>query len=86
MKTKLVLPIVALVALGLFLGSCATGMTPSSWTGVAADEERVYASGGTHVYAVNLQTHAEAWRFQIKAAAYANPGADRRWAVDRRGV
>jgi outer membrane protein assembly factor BamB len=73
MKTKLLLPIVALLALGIFLGGCATGMTPSSWTGVAVDTERAYISSAQYVYAVNLETHAEAWRFQIKATVFAVP-------------
>jgi outer membrane protein assembly factor BamB len=73
MKTKLILPIAALIALSLFLGGCATGMTPSSWNGMTADADYVYVSGGTNVYAVNLETHAEAWRFPVKATVFSAP-------------
>jgi outer membrane protein assembly factor BamB len=73
MKTKLLLPIVALLALGLFLAGCATGMTPSSWFGMTADAEYAFVSGGLYVYAVNLETHVEAWKFQIKTSVYAAP-------------
>jgi outer membrane protein assembly factor BamB len=73
MKTKLILPIAILLALSLLLGGCATGMTPSSWHGMTADAGYVYISGGPYVYAVNLETHAEAWRFQIKTSVFAAP-------------
>lgn len=73
MKTKLILPLAALLAAAILLGGCATGMTPSSWPGMTVSEEYVYIAGGTNVYAVNLQTYAEAWRFPIKANAFAAP-------------
>lgn len=73
MKTKFILPLAALLALSIFLGGCATGMTPSSWAGMTADAERVYISGGPAVYAVNLETHAEVWRFPVKSTVYAPP-------------
>jgi len=72
MKTKILFPILALAALALLLGGCATGLTASSWPGVAADGEYAFVAGGAYVYAVNLQTGVEAWRFPEKASA-ANP-------------
>ena len=72
MKTKYVVMIAALVALAVFLSGCATGLTPSSWPGITADAENAYIAGGPYVYAVNLQTGAEVWRFPAKAAT-ANP-------------
>lgn len=73
MKTKLLLPIAALLVVSLFLGGCATGMTPSSWNGMTSDADYAYISGGPYVYAINLETHAEAWRFQVKTSAFAAP-------------
>ena len=77
MKKKTVLVLGLLVGLSLFLGGCATGLTPSSWPAVASDGELAFIAGGAHVYAVDLQTRAEVWRFPEKASAatpfYAQP-------------
>lgn len=68
MKTKYLLLIgLALVLAGL-LGGCATGLTASSWPGVTADATNAYIAGGPYVYAVNLQTGTEVWRYPAKAA------------------
>jgi len=72
MKTKNLVLIGLLVALAAVLSGCATGLTASSWPGVTADAEKAYIAGGPFVYAVNLQTGAEVWRFPAKAAT-ANP-------------
>jgi outer membrane protein assembly factor BamB len=40
---------------------------------MTADAERVYISGGANLYAVNLETHAESWRFSVKANVFAPP-------------
>jgi outer membrane protein assembly factor BamB len=68
MKTKYLVLIGLLLALGVILGGCATGLTASSWPGMAADANYVYLAGGPYVYAINLQTGVEAWRFPAKAA------------------
>jgi outer membrane protein assembly factor BamB len=68
MKKKLLLPILVLVAAAILLAGCATGLTPSSWTGVTATADVAYLAGGPYVYAVNLQTGAELWRFPDKAS------------------
>jgi eukaryotic-like serine/threonine-protein kinase len=73
MKTKYLIPIVVLLAVVVFLTGCATGMTPSSWDGMTADAAYAYISGKTNVYAVDLETHAEAWRFTVKAGVYSAP-------------
>ena len=68
MKTKYLLLIgLALILAGL-LGGCATGLTASSWPGVTADATNAYIAGGPFVYAVNLQTGTEVWRYPAKAA------------------
>ncbi len=77
MKTKYKILIGLLLVLAVTLSGCATGLTASSWTGVTADAEYAYVAGGPYVYAVNLQTGAEVWRFPAKAATatpfYATP-------------
>jgi eukaryotic-like serine/threonine-protein kinase len=76
MKTKHLALISILLVAVVFLSGCATGMTPSSWPGVIADADYAYVAGGQFVYAVNLQTGAQVWRFPEKATAnpfYATP-------------
>jgi len=77
MKKKYLILIGLLLALAVVLGGCATGLTASSWPGVTADADNAYIAGGPYVYAVNLQTGMEAWRFPAKAATttpfYATP-------------
>jgi eukaryotic-like serine/threonine-protein kinase len=69
MKTKYLVLIGVLLALTVILSGCATGLTASSWPGVTADDQKAYIAGGPFVYAVNLETGAEAWRFPEKASA-----------------
>jgi outer membrane protein assembly factor BamB len=77
MKTKYLVLIVLMLALAVVLGGCATGLTASSWPGLTADTKNAYIAGGPYVYAVNLQTGVEVWRFPAKAATstpfYATP-------------
>jgi outer membrane protein assembly factor BamB len=68
MKTKYLILIVLLVALAIVLGGCATGLAASSWPGITSDADNAYIAGGPYVYAVNLQTGVEVWRFPAKAA------------------
>ena len=77
MKTKYFILIGVVLILGIVLSGCASGLTASSWPGVTADANNAYIAGGPYVYAVNLQTGAEAWRYPAKAATstpfYATP-------------
>ena len=66
MKTKHVALIGLLALLAVVLSGCATGLTASAWAGIAADSTYAYVAGGPYVYAVNLQTGAQAWRFPDK--------------------
>jgi outer membrane protein assembly factor BamB len=49
----------------------------NNWHGLAVDAERAYVSSGTLVYAVDLKTGNEVWRYPTEANAkllfYANP-------------
>ncbi len=62
MKVKPVV-IVFILAAGLLLGGCATSLPTNSWPGLAATDSTAYLASGQHVYAINLNTHAEVWRF-----------------------
>jgi len=68
MKKKYLVLIGLLLGLAVVLGGCATGLTASSWPGVTADANNAYIAGGPYVFAVNLQTGVEVWRFPAKAA------------------
>jgi eukaryotic-like serine/threonine-protein kinase len=72
MKKKYLVLIGLLLLLTMALSGCATGMTAAGWPGVTADAKNAYIAGGPYVYAVNLQTGAQVWRFPDKASA-ANP-------------
>jgi outer membrane protein assembly factor BamB len=69
MKTKYLILIGLLIALTVILSGCAGGLTASGWPGVTADAKNAYISGGAYVYAVNLQTGAQVWRFPDKASS-----------------
>ncbi|HNT23248.1 MAG TPA: PQQ-binding-like beta-propeller repeat protein [Anaerolineales bacterium] len=71
MKLKFftLLPIVLLAA--VLLSACGNSRyyTPTNWPGVTADENTAYVAYNTFVYAVDLNTGAEKWRFPEKADA-----------------
>ena len=69
MKTKYLVLIGVLLALAVVLSGCATGLTASGWPAMTADANNVYIAGGPYVYAVNLATGAQVWRFPEKASA-----------------
>lgn len=68
MKTKRLMLFLMLAVGALFLSSC-TGQSNivNTWPGLAADEARAYLSSGSFVYAVDVNTGAEAWRFPAEA-------------------
>jgi outer membrane protein assembly factor BamB len=71
MKTKY-LALIGILLAAVLLGGCASGLTASAWPGITADKDTAYMAGGPYVYAVNLQTGAQTWRFPEKPSA-ANP-------------
>lgn len=78
MNTKRFLLIAfAAILASLFLGACSGAPLAHSWSGVSADSEHAYLSGGPFVYAVDLKTGKEVWRFPAqadsKAVFYAAP-------------
>jgi outer membrane protein assembly factor BamB len=72
MKNKYFVLLSLLLALMVVLSGCASGLTAASWPGMTSDDKNAYISGGPYVYAVNLQTGAQVWRFPDKAST-ANP-------------
>jgi outer membrane protein assembly factor BamB len=70
--------LISLIALGaLAISACSGAPVANNWYGVAADAEYAYISGGSFVYAVDLKTGNEAWRYPAEADGkllfYANP-------------
>ncbi len=68
MKTKYLVLTGLLLTLAVVLSGCATGLTAAGWPGMTTDTTNVYVAGGPYVYAVNLQTGAQVWRFPDKAS------------------
>jgi outer membrane protein assembly factor BamB len=72
--------LVILLALGaLLLSACSGGRASivNTWPGLAADGARAYLASGSHVYAVDVATGKEAWRYPAETDSniifYANP-------------
>jgi eukaryotic-like serine/threonine-protein kinase len=64
MKPKNLLIAFSLLILAASLSSCAGGTAlASSWPGVTVDENTAYVAYHTHVYAVDLSTGTERWRY-----------------------
>lgn len=67
-----------LLIIGAFIISACTGQPlTNNFPGLAADNERAYISTGSFIYAVDLQTGNEVWRYPESADSeflyYANP-------------
>ena len=69
MKTKYLVLIGLLLVLTVVLSGCASGLTASAWPAISVDAKNAYLAGGSYVYAVDLQTGAQVWRFPDKASA-----------------
>jgi eukaryotic-like serine/threonine-protein kinase len=72
MKKKYLVFLGLLLPLALVLSGCAAGLTAASWPAMTVDAKNAYLAGGPYVYAVNLQTGAQVWRFPGSAST-ANP-------------
>ena len=78
MKSKKIILISTLLLLSLFVSSCSSTVYSSTgWHGMAASPDVAYLAAGTQVYAVDLKTGIEKWRYpakpDAKIAFYANP-------------
>jgi outer membrane protein assembly factor BamB len=77
MKSKKYLLLITLLLLSIFISACSSAAYAStSWHGLAASTDTAYISAGTQVYALDLNTGSEKWRFPQKPnpkGFYANP-------------
>lgn len=71
--------LVLLIAFGAFLlSACASRASlVNTWPGLAADGERAYLASGSHIYAVDVASGQEVWRYPAETDSnivfYANP-------------
>lgn len=78
MKSKKYLLVITLLIIGVFITACSSAIYASTgWHGLTATTDTAYLAAGSQVYAIDLNTHNEKWRFPEKANAriafYANP-------------
>jgi outer membrane protein assembly factor BamB len=77
MKSKKFLLIFTFLIFSVLLSACAGGAYAStSWHGLTAPEDTAYLSAGTQVYAIDVNTGTQKWRYPDKPNAkgfYANP-------------
>ena len=72
------LTLISLLVLGsLILSACSGRALSNNWHGLAADAEHAYIADGTFVYAVDLKTGNEVWKYPAEADSklsfYATP-------------
>lgn len=67
MNTKRLILFVLLALGALFLSACSGQPLVNTWPGLAADAERAYISSGSFIYAVDVQTGSEVWRYPEEA-------------------
>ncbi len=68
MKYKIPLLTLLLILLAGALSACSGSyMTANSWPGLAADDQNAFVAYNQHIYAVDLESGAEAWRFPADA-------------------
>lgn len=67
MKKYLKLILFGLLALSILLTGCGVLIEPSSWPGISAYEDTVYVAYGGQVYALQLNSGNNLWRFPDEA-------------------
>ncbi|MFN8412242.1 MAG: PQQ-binding-like beta-propeller repeat protein [Anaerolineales bacterium] len=68
MNTKRLILIPLLLLTALLVSSCGTrGPATTNWSGLSADADRAYLASGSFVYAVDLKTGLEVWRYPAAA-------------------
>jgi outer membrane protein assembly factor BamB len=77
MNSKKIVLISTLLLLSIFISACSSSVYAStSWHGLTADANLAYLAAGTQVYAVDLNTGTQKWKFPDKPNAkgfYATP-------------
>ncbi len=78
MKFKKLLLLLSIAIITILLSSCSSAIYASTgWHGLTANSDTVFLAAGTQVYAVDLNTGSERWRYPAKVNAkitfYADP-------------
>ncbi len=77
MKLKHILLFSTLILFSLLISACSsTAYASTGWHGLAVSTDTVYLAAGGQVYAIDLNTHSEKWKYPEKPNAkgfYANP-------------
>ena len=78
MKPKKIFLIITFLFLTFFISACSSTLYASSgWHGLASSTDTVYLAAGNQVYAIDLNTGSENWRYPAKVNSkisfYANP-------------
>jgi outer membrane protein assembly factor BamB len=69
MNRKLLLIPILIILLAFSLSACGGSYyTPSSWPGLAANDQYIFLAYSTYVHAINPETGEEAWRYPEKAS------------------
>jgi outer membrane protein assembly factor BamB len=77
LNTKRLILFILIPLSALILSACSGRAPSNNWPGLTADAERAYIATGSFIYAVDLQTGEQAWRYPPEKADkrlfYANP-------------
>lgn len=70
MNYKIPLLTISFILLAGLLSACGGSyISATSWPGLAADDQHAFVAYNQHIYAVDLETGNEAWRYPEKAEA-----------------
>src|SRR4030066_2072719 len=78
MISKKYLFVISLLLLSITISACSSAIYSSTgWHGLAASADTAYLAAGTQIYAIDLNTGSENWRYPAKVNSkisfYANP-------------
>ena len=77
MKSKKILLLLTVTLLSIFISACTgSAYSSTSWHGLVANTDTAYLSAGNQVYAIDVNTGSEKWRYPEKPNTkgfYANP-------------
>src|SRR4030066_1781322 len=78
MKSKKYLLFITLLLASIFISACSSTIYSSTgWHGLVASTDTAYLAAGTQIYAIDLNTGSEDWRYPSKVNSkisfYANP-------------
>ncbi len=68
MKKSRILLILTIITLGLLLSACSGNrFAATSWPGLTVDEDTAYLAYGPHVFAINLNSGNQRWKYPAEA-------------------